>query len=439
MASEYEVVAVDHVGGAGDDDGPQCSSEWKTLRVVFHNFAELAQKRGQCHKSNVLECHGLRWRFDIFPGGHAKSSKDEVFVSTVLACVSCSKTTKIKARWKTRVPSAGKWHRSNWCVFAKNGGVNNEFATFGNFDFVKRSDVLDASKNYLVGGHLTVDVDIQVMLDKPPTWTPTNTISSDMLEFLDAADADNSDVVFEVSETPKKTTKGKKGKKKSYPRVFYAHRAILLARCPTLAALADDCSPGTPIPIEDVEPGMFRVLLRFIYGGEVPSTDALKSEGRSIIRAADKYGCTGLKLAAEAGLASAGITTENAAELILFAGATNCAMLKEGAMDYFIKNAQDVMASEGFEQVKESPAVMAELMAVGFCGNKKRPASALADDDRDYKRMRVATLRQKLDDKKLDVDGSKEMLISRLEAADAEAEAAAQAEAEENNIDDDEI
>ena len=57
--------------------------------------------------------------------------------------------------------------------------------------------------------------------------------------------------------------------------------------------------------------------------------------------------------------------------------------------------------------------------------------------------MRVATLRQKLDDKKLDVDGSKEMLISRLETADAEAEAAAQAaaqaEAEENNSDDDEI
>ena len=32
--------------------------------------------------------------------------------------------------------------------------------------------------------------------------------------------------------------------------------------------------------------------------------------------------------------------------------------------------------------------------------------------------MRVATLRQKLDEKGLDVDGSKEMLVSRLEAAE---------------------
>ena len=174
---------------------------------------------------------------------------------------------------------------------------------------------------------------------------------------------------------------------------------------------------------------MFRMLLRFIYGGEVPSADVLKSGGRSIIRAADEYGCTGLKLAAEAELASDGVTTENAAELILFADGTNCAMLKEAAMDYFVKNAQPVMASEGFEQVKESPAVMAELMTAAL-GGKKRPVSADTNADRDYKRMRVATLRQKLDEKELDVDGSKEMLVSRLEAADAEEEAAAQAEAE---------
>ena len=257
------------------------------------------------------------------------------------------------------------------------------------------------------------------MLDKPPTWTPTNTISSDMLKLLDTAGSDNADVSF-VAELDVKTAEqsGKSGKP-TVSRIFYAHRNILSVRCPTLAALAEDCSPGTPIPIEDVDPDMFRTLLRFIYGGEVPSTDVLNSEGRRIIRAADEYGCTGLKLAAEAELASAGITTENAAELILFADGTNCAMLKEAAMDYFVKNAQAVMASEGFGQVKESPAVLTELMEAMAAGSKKRPASSYVEGDRDYKRMRVATLRQKLDEKELDVDGSKEMLVSRLKAADA--------------------
>ena len=87
-------------------------------------------------------------------------------------------------------------------------------------------------------------------------------------------------------------------------------------------------------------------------------------------------------------------------------------------MEFFVKNAEEVMASEGYEQVKESPAVMAELMAVMASGCKKRPASSDADAGRDFKRMRVATLRQKLDDKGLDVDGSKDMLVSRLEDAE---------------------
>ena len=162
------------------------------------------------------------------------------------------------------------------------------------------------------------------------------------------------------------------------------------------------------------------MLLRFIYGGEVPGKHLIKREARSIIRVADRFGCTGLKLAAEAELSAVGITTENAAELVLFADATNCAMLKEAAMDYFVTNAQDVMASEGFSQVKESPAVMAELMAAMASGSKKRPASSDADAGRDFKRMRVATLRQKLGDKGLDVDGSKEMLVSRLEDAESD-------------------
>ena len=87
-------------------------------------------------------------------------------------------------------------------------------------------------------------------------------------------------------------------------------------------------------------------------------------------------------------------------------------------MEFFVKNAEEVMASEGYEQVKESPAVLAELVAAMASGSKKRPASSDADAGRDFKRMRVATLRQKLDDKGLDVDGSKDMLVSRLEDAE---------------------
>ena len=424
MSTNYEVVDEVHVGGQ-----EQVPSEWMTIRAVFHNFASLPSKLGDITKSPVLECHGLEWKVQLYPGG----SLNEVFVALYLESLSCSRTKKIKAQSRVRIPSAGtlKGGISGWDIFAPRNAGTEEYNSWGFETYALRSVVLDPSTNYLVRGtcNLTVEIDIQIMLDKPPTWTPTNTVCSDMLKMLKSTDADDFDVTFQV------------GDDKS--ELFRAHRSILKFRSPVLADFISDYpDSSTDIPIKDVEPDVFRMLLHFIYGGEMPSDVILSNQARPIIHAADKYGCTGLKLAAEAKMAADGITAENAAELILFADATNCVMLKEAAMEYFVANADDVMASEGFDQVKESPSILTELMSVALGGSKKRPASADADNNRDYKRMRVATLRQKLDDKKLDVDGSKEMLISRLEAADAEAEvadqAAAQAEAEQNNNDDDE-
>ena len=414
MSSGYKIVDEGHVGGQ-----EQVASEWETIRAVFHNFAKLPSKRADRTDSPVLKCHGLEWQIMLFPGG-SRLSEEDVSVSVYLHSRSCTDTNEIKAKGRFRVPSTGQ------------AGVDTAFHTFsseeapkvwGLHNYAKREDVLDVSKNFLVGGNLTVEVDIQVMLDKHPVWTPTNTVCSDMLKILESADAENTDVLFEIGDGDKAKTRSRTDDYKT----FYAHQLILSTRAPALAALADDCSPGTAIPISNIHPDLFRVLLRFIYGGEVPGKDVLKEEARNIIKTSDRFGCTGLKLAAEAEMASAGIAVDNAAELILFADGMNCAMLKEAAMDYFVANAQAVMESEGFAQVKESPAVMAELMAVAFGGSKKRPASSDADSARDYKRMRVSTLRQKLDDKGLDVDGSKEMLVSRLETAETEARAQAEA------------
>jgi len=239
-------------------------------------------------------------------------------------------------------------------------------------------------------------------------WEPSNTLSADMLKMIDSADASNSDVVFQIG-------KGRKTKKKKGKELFHAHRNIILARAPILASLTEDIEDGTPIPVEDVDPGIFRMLLRFVYGGEVPPKDVLKDEARTLIRAADRFGVTGLKLSAEVALASSGINVENCAELILFADGTNCAMLKEAAMDYFVTNSVEIMASDGYKDVKESPDILQELLLAMSAGGKKRPASGNSNGD--FKRMRVSTLRHKLDKKGLDVDGSKDMLVARLENA----------------------
>ena len=127
-----------------------------------------------------------------------------------------------------------------------------------------------------------------------------------------------------------------------------------------------------------------------------------------------------MKLAAEAKLVDAGISIENDAELILFADATTCALLKEAAIDFFLSNSEAVIASGGYAKVKESPGIMHELVAA-MSNGKKKLAAPSGPDDRDYEQMSVSQLRKKLYDKGFDLDGSREALISRLEEADRDA------------------
>lgn len=405
-----KVVAVGHINGdpetnATNGDETMVLSEPQTIRVVVHDFEQLEQPPGQFAITPALDCHELKWMVQIYPRGFARVADEGANVAIVLTCVTCSEGNKeVGASMQTRVPANGH-HYFGGTRDGNNSGaetftLRRGAVKIGHKKFAERAAILDPENGFLVNGSLTLEIDISIVQPERRTWTPTDAtaakgVCSDLLKILDDADPNNADITFAVD-----------GKEEEGGQVmFYAHRLILTTRSPTLAGLADESEHSTPIPIKDVQPSIFRMVLRFVYAGEIPSKDILDTEAKAIVRAADKYGCTGLKLAAEAALASAGITADNAAGLILFADATNCAMLKEVAMDYFVKNADDVMESDGFKQIEESPAILKELLKVGV-GGRKRPAKG-AEEVRDYKRMRIATLRQRLDERGLDIDGSR--------------------------------
>jgi speckle-type POZ protein len=302
---------------------------------------------------------------------------------------------KVKTKFAFRIPSANDSE-----VLDEDVCFNRTSKSIGFSDFILRSDVLDPSAGFLVDGNLTVEVDIQIYKDASPFWEPKSELNVDFMKFLESAYR-SGDVTFKVG-----------------TEVFSAHRLILEARAPVLAALAEDCPSGTPILIQDIKPSAFRSLLRFVYANDVPKPEQLINEARDLLDVANRFGCKGLKLAAEAELASSGISVDIAADMILLGDAKNCALLKEAAMNFFAANPTVVMSSSGWAKIRESAALLAELMDVVF-SNKKRPAPADdSDEQRDYKRMCISTLRRKLEDKGLDVDGSREMLISRIEKGD---------------------
>jgi speckle-type POZ protein len=372
-----KLVAVDIVG-------EPVLSEKHTIRVEFRNFANLPHDRGEETSSSALLCHGYQWELCIYPGGDdAESNKDTVYLSLYLICLSVERgdwEVKVKTKLAFRVPSA------NFSTDLDDNIFSNKEGSWGDDDFLPRANVLDPSKGFLVDGNLTVEVDIQVYVNKLPAFRPKATLNLDMMKFLESANK-SGDVTFKVGSEE-----------------FPAHRQILEARVPELAAVAEDYSSDTLIHIQGVKPSTFRSLLRFVYADDAPKPEELQNEARELLDVANRFGCKGLKLLAEAELVESGITVDTAADLILIGDAKNCALLKEAAIDFFAKNAESVKSSTGWENITESAPIMKELIEVV--------------DNNNQKRMRITTLRQNLEDKDLDVDGSREMLIQRLEKSE---------------------
>lgn len=145
-----------------------------------------------------------------------------------------------------------------------------------------------------------------------------------------------------------------------------------------------------------------------MYGGKISDED-LKENAQDIINAADKYGVVSLKLEAEASFVdTTAITFENAIDTLLFADSKNCALLKEAVMDFIADNREEAVKNLAFENVPGS--AMKDLLTA--VNRKEGKASTNGSD---FNLMRVDTLRSLLHEKGLDVDGSREVLIARLE------------------------
>ena len=129
------------------------------------------------------------------------------------------------------------------------------------------------------------------------------------------------------------------------------------------------------------------------------------------MEAGNFWGVQGLKLAAETALVqSRSITLSNVVKYLLFADANECALLKECALAAIKARTRDVMLHESFLKLQESPALLTEVLHI-----VKPP---LIEGGHDLNRMSVGELRKRLEEKGLDVDGSKGLLVKRLQDHD---------------------
>ncbi|XP_057324126.1 speckle-type POZ protein-like [Microplitis mediator] len=133
---------------------------------------------------------------------------------------------------------------------------------------------------------------------------------------------------------------------------FQAHKIILSARSPVLAAMfAHDMveKKSNQVSIPDITPETFENLLHYIYTDEVTDLDAVAGD---LLEAADKYQLPSLKEKCEESL-SRSLNCENAGEIMVLADRHNAKKLLDYVIKFIAINASDVTKSDGFKKIEE--------------------------------------------------------------------------------------
>ncbi|XP_008547749.2 speckle-type POZ protein B [Microplitis demolitor] len=149
---------------------------------------------------------------------------------------------------------------------------------------------------------------------------------------------------------------------------FRAHRSILMARSPVLAAMfSHDMveKKENKISIPDIAPVVFEKLLKYIYTDEVTDLDAYAER---LIQAADKYQIQSLKDRCQESLSKT-LTVENVLSIMTLAKRHSAKPLLEFTNEFMASNIKKVIKTHNFRKFKLSnPSLACGLLEkFAFC------------------------------------------------------------------------
>ena len=371
--------------------------EIQTMEFRINDFANHNQVRGKPIKTPSIRAYGHDWILRVFPRGSPSSREDFEYVSCFLLYVGDNDvddepSTMLSFRCKDTKRATDELH-----VFCKDCN-NGDKRLWGYQNFLKRTDVLE---NYLdKDGTLVIEVDIQIAEERKNIWYPDPLQEEPSLVKLYHTHESTSDITFDVD-----------GKE------FHAHKSILSVRAETLFELTNDDDNGRNrdgkiLTIFSTEADIFEQILEYVYTVKTPE---IKNEGIAIklLVAADRFGCTDLKLYIESTIVDKFLNATNAAKWLLLSDSHSCALLKEASMRLHVSDANTVMESkDDWSMVVESNRLLEEL----FKSNSNISSSSSSSSNAvvDVENLDVTTLREKLVYANLEIDGCRNILIERL-------------------------
>ncbi|CAL4986483.1 unnamed protein product [Urochloa decumbens] len=280
---------------------------------------------GEVIKSSVFDVAGHRWLMEYYPNGYG--SDNSGWISFYL---------NLEHPVATNVKASCKFSILNKMYIEKK---TLEESTYLNEDsFSVRCDIV-ACKQFRAE-NTTQFVTV------PP---------SDMIQHIGSllSSGTEADVVFLVGE-----------------ETIAAHRLVLGARSPVF--MAELLGPmkdkhTNQIQIEDIEPGVFKAMLHYIYTDSLPEMDKddVSAMAQHLLVAADRYGLQRLKLICEDRLCNF-ISTGTVAITLALAEQHGCKGLKAACFKFLKSpgNLKNIMDSDGFQHLTSCcPSLLSELLA----------------------------------------------------------------------------
>ncbi|XP_036109481.1 speckle-type POZ protein-like isoform X3 [Molossus molossus] len=330
-----------------------CYTQVKVVKFSYmwtiNNFSFCREEMGEVLKSSTFSSSPndkMKWCLRVNPKGLDDESKD--YLSLYLLLVSCPKS-EVRAKFKFSLLNAKREEtkamesqRAYRFVQGKDWGFKK---------FIRRDFLLDEANGLLPDDKLTLFCEedhgciylymknVSVVQDSVNISGHTNTNTLKVPECRLAED---------------------------------------LARSPVFNAMFEhemEESKKNRVEINDVDPEVFKEMMRFIYTGKAPNLDRMAD---NLLAAADKYALERLKVMCEEALCS-NLTVENVADTLVLADLHSAEQLKAQAIDFINRcsvlrqfgckdgknwnsnQATDIMETSGWKSMIQShPHLVAE-------------------------------------------------------------------------------
>lgn len=326
--------------------------------IHVFSISGYSQHRGigytEYNKSGAFSVGGHEWEIRFYPDGQHKQD----FIAVYLELL--SKGANVHASCDLRLVDqttglSSSVHKTAPRMFNPNNDLR--FAPQDG-NFMSRTE-FEASA-YLRNDHLAIECVVTVLKDaivsqvKPRSRieVPPSDITAQLGKLLEAQE--EVDVTFSVG-----------------GETFAAHKIILAMRSPVFKAEfygpMRENAAALIIPIQDMQPDVFKAMLHFIYTDALPAMDDLEGDDRSeIIRhllvAADRYALDRLKLVCQSILCD-NIDVQTVATTLALADQHHCDMLKDACVEFISSSAMDdIVATKGFvDLTRNCPSVLIDV------------------------------------------------------------------------------